>query len=235
MAESMIKIGDIEKFSIVDFPNKIAVVVFMQGCPWCCPFCYNQSLQNPNASTEATWENLVHLLEHRNGVIDAVVFSGGEPLLQDGLPQAMDAVKSMGFEVGMHSGGYRPEALLRVIDKVAWVGFDIKAPLDEERYKTATGGAGQVAKVKESLQILLNSGIHFECRTTCDPRILCIEDIYKIADELSFLGVKEYYIQKYRPIESDKLTQEADCEKFFRDEELLAYLKDKFEIFAVRK
>ena len=235
MQKDLIRIGDIEKFSIVDFPNKIAVVVFMQGCPWRCPFCYNQSLQNPNAPTEATWDNLMHLLEHRKAVVDAVVFSGGEPLLQDALPQAMDAVKAMGFEVGMHSGGYRPDALQKVINKVVWVGFDIKAPLEEERYKEATGGAGQIDKVKESLQILLNSGVHFECRTTCDPRILSVEDIYKIADELSSLGVKEYYIQKYRPIDSDKTTQDSDCEKFFKDEKLISYLKTKFAIFDVRK
>lgn len=235
MAENVIRIGDIEKFSIVDFPDKIAVVVFMQGCPWRCPFCYNQSLQNPNETTEATWEHLIHLLEHRKGVIDAVVFSGGEPLLQDALPQAMDFVKSMGFEVGMHTGGYRPEALQKVINKVVWVGFDIKAPLSEQRYKEATGGIGQVEKVKESLQILLNSGVHFECRTTCDPRILSVEDIYQIADELSALGVKEYHIQKYRPIESDKTTQDSDCEKFFKDEELLNYLKEKFMMFDARK
>lgn len=235
MAESMIRIGDIEKFSIVDFPNKIAVVVFMQGCPWRCPFCYNQSLQNPNTETEATWENLIHLLEHRKGIIDAVVFSGGEPLMQEALPLAMDTVKTMGFEVGMHSGGYRPEALRKVIDKIVWIGFDIKAPLEEMRYQEATGGVGQVEKVKESLQILLDSGVHFECRTTCDPRILSVEDIYKIADELSALGVKEYYIQKYRPIENDKTTQDSDCEKFFKDEKLLSYLKEKFAVFDTRK
>ena len=235
MAENLIRIGDIEKFSIVDFPNKIAVVVFMQGCPWRCPFCYNQSLQNPNAQTEASWENLIHLLEHRKAVVDAVVFSGGEPLMQDNLPQAMNIVKAMGFEIGMHSGGYRPEALQKVIDKVNWIGFDIKAPLEEARYKEATGGAGHVEKVKESLQILLNSSVHFECRTTCDPRILSIDDIYKIADELSALGVNEYYIQKYRPIESDKTTQESECEKFFKDEKLITYLKTKFATFDVRK
>ena len=235
MSENLIRIGDIEKFSIVDFPNSIAAVVFMQGCPWRCPFCYNTSLQDANAPTEVKWEYLIHLLEHRKGILDAVVFSGGEPLMQKGLSKAIDEVKSMGFEVGMHTGGYNPEALHKVIDKVIWVGFDIKAPLDEEYYKKATGGVGQVDKVKESLNILLASGKHFECRTTCDPRILEPEDIYKIADGLSALGVKEYYLQKYRPIPSDKTTQDADCEKFFRDEKLLNYLRGKFAVFDVRK
>ena len=235
MTTGLINIGDIEKFSIVDFPSKMAVVVFMQGCPWRCPFCYNQTLQNPHIEGNAEWDNLIHLLEHRKGIIDAVVFSGGEPLMQDNLPQAMDAVREMGFEVGLHTGGYKPEALEKVLPKIVWAGFDIKAPLEHERYKKATGGAADVEKVRQSLQMLIKSGIHYECRTTCDPRILDIADIYAIADALSEAGVKEYYLQKYRPIPTDKTTMESDCDKFFNNAELLQYLRHKFAVFDVRK
>ncbi len=235
MSSDLLRIGDIEKFSIVDFPTKIAAVVFMQGCPWRCPFCYNSSLQNPNSGDNTGWDKLIHLLEHRKGILDAVVFSGGEPLMQSNLSQAMDEVKNMGFIVGLHTGGYNPEALKKVISKVAWVGMDIKVPLDSERYTKVTGCPTPIDNIKESLQILLDSGVNFECRTTCDPRILDIADIYKIADELSALGVPEYYLQKYRPIPEDKTTQEVDCDKFFNDSELLNYLKSKFKIFDVRK
>ena len=235
MTTGLINIGDIEKFSIVDFPSKMAVVVFMQGCPWRCPFCYNQTLQNPHIEGNAEWDNLIHLLEHRKGIIDAVVFSGGEPLMQDNLPQAMDAVREIGFEVGLHTGGYKPEALEKVLPKIVWAGFDIKAPLEHERYKKATGGAADVEKVRQSLQMLIKSGIHYECRTTCDPRILDIADIYTIADALSEAGVKEYYLQKYRPIPTDKTTMESDCDKFFNNAELLQYLRQKFAVFDVRK
>ena len=110
MSSDLLRIGDIEKFSIVDFPTKIAAVVFMQGCPWRCPFCYNSSLQNPNSGDNTGWDKLIHLLEHRKGILDAVVFSGGEPLMQSNLPQAMDEVKALGFIVGLHTGGYNPEA-----------------------------------------------------------------------------------------------------------------------------
>lgn len=231
----MINIGDIEKFSIVDWPSKISVVVFLQGCPWRCPFCYNQSLQDFKTQGNASWDNLLHLLEHRKGVIDAVVFSGGEPLMQQNLAQAMDIVKEMGFEVGLHTGGYDPQALEKVISNVSWVGFDIKAPFDAAKYKTATGGFGDVEKIKQSIKILLQSGVHFECRTTCDPRILEINDIYQIADTLADFGVTEYYIQKYRPIPNDVTTQESDCEKFFKDDKLMAYLCSKFKVFDARK
>lgn len=235
MDKDLIKIGDIEKFSLVDMPSKMAAVVFMQGCPWRCPFCYNQSLQNPNGKSEATWAHLIHLLEHRKGILDAVVFSGGEPLLQSNLAMAMDTVKAMGFEVGLHTGGYNPEALAKVLDKVVWVGFDIKAPFDSEHYKRATGGIGDVEKIKQSLDLLIKSGIHFECRTTCDPRLLDIADIYKIAEELVARGVKEYYIQKYRPIPNDTTTKESDCDKFFNDADLIAYLRSEFAIFDMRR
>lgn len=235
MTENLLNIGDIEKFSIVDFPSKMAVVVFMQGCPWRCPFCYNQSLQNPQIEGNASWDNLLHLLEHRKGMIDAVVFSGGEPLMQNNLPQAIDEVRQMGFAVGLHTGGYRPEMLKQILNKLDWVGFDIKAPLVTEHYKKATGSGGDMAKVKESLQMLIDSGVHFECRTTCDPRLLDIKDIYTIADELIELGVKEYYLQKYRPIVSDKITQDSDCEKFFQDVALQTYLEQKFAVYAARK
>lgn len=233
--ENIINIGDIEKFSIVDWPSKMAVVVFLQGCPWRCPFCYNQSLQDFKTQGNASLDNLLHLLEHRKGVIDAVVFSGGEPLMQQNLAQAMDAVKDMGFDVGLHTGGYDPQALEKVISMVSWVGFDIKAPFETDKYKRATGGFGDVEKIKQSLNILLQSGINFECRTTCDPRILDIDDIYQIADVLAELGVTEYHIQKYRPIPSDTATQESDCEKFFKDDKLTAYLRSKFKIFDARK
>ena len=235
MTKDLIKIGGIEKFSIVDFPSKMAVVVFMQGCPWKCPFCYNQSLQNPNCEPSVSWDSLISFLNIRKGIIDAVVFSGGEPLMQPSLGTAIDAVKDMGFEVAMHTGGYNPEALRKVIDKLIWIGFDIKSPLNNERYQIATGRNLDITKIEESLQIVINSGIHFECRTTCDPRILNVADIYKIADEISALGVQEYYIQKYRPIPEDKTTQDSDCDKFFNDTELLNYLKSKFKIFDIRK
>ena len=231
----MLNIGDIEKFSLVDWPGKMAVVVFLQGCPWRCPFCYNQSLQSAQIKGLATFDNLLNLLEHRKGMIDAVVFSGGEPLMQDNLPQAMDKVRAMGFAIGLHTGGFRPEMLQNVLNKVDWVGFDIKAPLNEMHYKKATGNIAEVAKIKESLQMLIESGINFECRTTCDPRLLDIDDIYKIGDELANLGVKEYYLQKYRPIPSDRTTQDSDCEKFFNDNELTANLRQKFAIFDIRK
>lgn len=230
-------IGDVEKFSIVDYPEHMAAVIFMQGCPWRCPFCYNTSLQKIGAEPESSWtfEKLLALLERRKGVLDAVVFSGGEPLVQDGLGKAMDAFKALGYKVGLHTGGYRPEALARIVEKIDWAGLDIKAPLEAEKYKAATGGFSLIENVRKSLEILLESGRHFECRTTCDPRILTVDDIYKIAGDLKTAGVKEYYIQKYRPIPTDKTTTEEQCLALIENKDMITYLQKSFAKFEVRK
>lgn len=229
-----ILIGGVETFSTVDFPNMMAAVVFMQGCPWRCPFCHNQALQKIGGETSFLWDKFFEFLKSRRGILDAVVFSGGEPLVQDCLGNYISQVRELGYKVGLHTGGYRPEAFKKVLPLVDWVGFDVKAPLDAERYKQAVGGVNHFAEAEQSLHMLAESGKFFECRTTCDPRILNIADIYKIADSLKALGVKEYYLQRYRQVEGDK-TPDAECDKFFEDKDLLAYLKSSFEKFDVRK
>lgn len=237
MKDKGIVIGDVEKFSIVDFPEHIAAVVFMQGCPWRCPFCYNISLQKIGGELESMWtfEKLLMFLERRKGILDAVVFSGGEPLVQDGLAEAADMVKNMGYKVGLHTGGYRPKALARIVDKIDWAGLDIKAPLRADRYGAATGGYKLVENVKQSLDILLKSGKHFECRTTCDPRILTLDDLYEIGNTLQAAGIREYYLQKYRPIPTDKTTTDEMCLALVEDKDLLAHLQKCFAKFEVRK
>ena len=230
-----IRIGGIEKFSIVDFPNKMAAVVFMQGCPWRCPFCHNVQLQDVNGETNIVWQKFIDFLGTRKGILDAVVFSGGEPLVQKGLIDAIKEVKALGYEIGLHTGGYRPEFFREVVELVDWVGFDIKAPLEENRYKVVTGGIADVEKVKESLNVLIESGKSFECRTTCDPRFLSIDDLYEIADTLKSLGVKEYYLQKYRKVETDVDASETKSLALVENDKLNQYLKSCFEIFDVRK
>lgn len=230
-----IRIGGIEKFSIVDFPNKISAVVFMQGCPWRCPYCHNVHLQDVGAETNIVWHKFIDFLEQRKGILDAVVFSGGEPLVQKALKESIIEVRALGYQVGLHTGGYLPQYFKEILPEVDWVGFDIKAPLKNDKYKEITGGFADVEKVKESLEILCQSGKPFECRTTCDPRFLSVEDIYDIADSLKNMGVKEYYLQKYRPIPSDTDTTESQCLSLVEDEKLLKYLCESFDIFDVRK
>ena len=228
-----INVGGVETFSTVDFPEHMAAVVFLQGCPWRCPFCHNASLQPIDSATDFVWEKFLDFLGKRQGILDAVVFSGGEPLVQNSLGDAIDDVKAMGYKVALHTGGYRPEAFQKVLPKLDWVGFDIKAPLTAEGYKKSTGGYDKIEHVRKSLELLIESGVDFECRTTCDPRVLDIADIYAIADNLSSMGVKTYRLQRYRQVEGDN-TPDSECEKFFTDKALEEYLHKKFSDFAFR-
>ena len=231
---SKIVIGGVEKFSAVDFPGVLTAVVFMQGCPWRCPFCHNAVIQPILKETDFSWELFFEFLKKRVGKLDAVTFSGGEPLVQDCLAETMTEVKALGFKIGLHTGGYRPEALKKVLPLVDWVGLDIKAPLDKEKYK-AVIGTDQLNRVLESLQMLVDAEIDFECRTTCDPRLLSIEDLWKIAKSLKEKGVKKYFLQKYRPVESDKISTDSACEAVVSDKELLSWCQQNFTEFEVRK
>ncbi len=224
---SKIVVGGVEKFSAVDFPGVLTAVVFMQGCPWKCPFCHNASIRPILKENDFSWDLFVNFLKTRQGKLDAVTFSGGEPLVQDGLSEAIKDVKALGFKIGLHTGGYRPEHLERVLPLVDWVGLDIKAPFEVEKYKSIVG-VDQLDKVEKSLNLLLESGIDFECRTTCDPRFLTSEDLLAIAKELHKRGVKKYFLQKYRPVETDKVTTEDACERVLNNPELAAFLEKNF-------
>lgn len=233
MNDSII-VGGVETFSVVDYPGCLAAVIFMQGCPWRCPFCYNTTVQKIGQPTNFVWSKFVEFLNDRRGKLDAVVFSGGEPLVQDNLIQAVREVKALGYKIGLHSGGYRPEHLQKIITELNWIGLDIKAPFEKERYRQVTQ-TNHLDKVLQSLEIILKSGIDFECRTTCDPRLLSLEDIYQIGRALQERGVKKYFLQKYRPVPSDVTTKDDDCDKFFNDSRLLSILKNSFNEFDIRR
>lgn len=234
MNNSKIVVGGVEKFSAVDFPGMLSAVVFMQGCPWKCPYCHNHAIREILHENSFSWEKFVDFLRKRVGRLDAVTFSGGEPLLQDCLSDAIKEVKSLGFKIGLHTGGYRPQHLAKILPLVDWVGLDIKAPFEEDKYQ-AIVGVNHLNKVKDSLDLLLKWGGDFECRTTCDPRFLSIDDLYKIAQTLHAKGVKKYFLQKYRPIESDKLSSEDMCENLVSDMTLLKQLQADFIDFEVRR
>ena len=231
---SKIVIGGVEKFSAVDFPGVLTAVVFMQGCPWRCPYCHNAVIQPILKETDFSWELFFEFLKRRVGKLDAVTFSGGEPLVQDCLGETMGEVKALGYKIGLHTGGYRPEALKKVLPLVDWVGFDIKAPFAKKKYQEIIG-TDQLDRVLESLQLLVDSKVDFECRTTCDPRFLSLEDLWAIAKSLKEKGVQKYFLQKYRPVESDKTTSEAACEALVADKKLLNWCRQNFEQFEVRK
>jgi len=137
------------------------------------------------------------LLERRRGLLDAIVFSGGEPTLQRGLPAALEDIRGLGLRVALHTGGAYPARLRAVLPLLDWVGFDVKAPLDS-RYDTLVRAPGAVARVRESLRLLRDSGVAHDLRTTVHPSLLDSAGLAQIDDELAVLGLGPTRRQPFR-------------------------------------
>jgi pyruvate formate lyase activating enzyme len=161
---SQLQVGGLTPLTTIDFPGELAAVVYCQGCPWRCPYCHNRHLIPRRGAESLPWSAVLGFLETRRGLLDGVVFSGGEPTLQSGLGAAMEAVRDLGFKVGLHTAGPYPDRLGRVLHLVDWVGLDIKA-LPED-YPEVTGAPGSGKRAWESLRLLLDSGVAHEVRTT---------------------------------------------------------------------
>ncbi len=136
-------------------------------------------------------------LDRRRGLIDAVVFSGGEPTAQTGLPEAMREARIMGYRVGLHSAGIYPRRFAEVLPFADWVGFDAKAPFDAAYERiTRVRGSGEAALA--SARALLASGVECEFRTTWDRRFLSYDELDRLTQTLADLGVRRYALQQFR-------------------------------------
>ncbi|MDR3429523.1 anaerobic ribonucleoside-triphosphate reductase activating protein [Silvimonas sp.] len=192
------KLGGLVPFSSCDYPGKLACVVFISGCPWRCHYCHNPHLQTRSKTpTEPTWDDIVNWLEGRKGLLDAVVFCGGEPLTERWLPLMMAQVKAMGFEVALHTGGAYPERLKQCLPYLDWVGFDVKAPFAEYEGVTQIRSSGDPAR--ESLRLIRDSGVAYECRTTIHPSLLNDDALLRLAGTLAVYGVQDFVLQPFRP------------------------------------
>ena len=192
-----LKIGGFVPFSATDYPDHLSAVVFCQGCPWRCGYCHNPHLQPAHTAAPLRWDAILGFLESRRGLLDAVVFSGGEPTMQRGLADAMGAVKALDYKVGLHTAGIYPQRLLEVLPLVDWVGLDVKAPF--ESYERITGVRGSGARAKKSMEHVVASGVAHEVRTTADPSLLDARDLAQLSADLPRSGVKRYVVQPCRP------------------------------------
>jgi pyruvate formate lyase activating enzyme len=209
-----LRIGGVERLSLVDWPGQLAAVVFCQGCGWQCGYCHNPHLipfAPRNADDVIAWKEFVTWLERRRGLLDAVVFSGGEPTLQPGLRAAIEACRAMGFRIGLHTGGPVPGNLALVLPLVEWVGFDFKAPFD--RYARVTRH-DHGERARESFRLLRDAGVATEVRTTWHPQLLDPDDLVTMAQTLAAAGVAEWIVQRFR---TDGCLDESLCAAPFGD------------------
>ena len=245
-AVAPVPVAGVVPFSSVDWPGRLAATVFLQGCPWRCPYCHNPGLQATapceggvgDGAGEVSWAGFVDLLGRRRGLLDGVVFTGGEPTMHRGLGAAIDEVHVLGFDVGLHTSGCYPEALGRILDdhRPEWIGLDVKAdPRDAEAYaEVAYGGADFVSsghgtdhftgaqlatggKELRSLRMIRESMPgRLEVRTTVwpdSPAVAGLPGIDEMLAKISGVAPLTWAIQKARP---DGVSPDAAAAASFR-------------------
>ena len=226
-------IKGVQKTTLVDYPGKVASTIFLYGCNLRCPFCFSPDLVLGGDSDEMSEEEVLSMLKKRKKYIDAVCVTGGEPTLNKKLPAFLSNLKKLGFSVKLDTNGTNPGVLKKIIDAglVDYIAMDIKAPM--EKYEAAAGTSMSVEGVKKSVDLIKNSGVDYEFRTTVVPRLHKKEDILAICRWLA--GSKRYYLQQFRPLKT--LEKEFGKEKPYTPQqmkELAGLAKPFFETCEVR-
>jgi len=194
----VVEIKGIEKFSSRDFPGHISSTVFLGGCTFRCPYCHNSDLVlRPETIPSMAADWFLSYLDSRKGWLEAICFTGGEPLLHDDLEDLIRVVRERGLKVKLDTNGSFPDRLeaLLALGLVDWVALDIKAPL--ERYRDVTRSTIDVAKIVRSVDLLRASGIRHHFRTTVVPGLVGKDEVVRIGEWLR--GEGRYLIQQFVP------------------------------------
>lgn len=194
-------IGGYVKNSFVDYPGKIACTIFTVGCNMRCWYCHNSHILE-NVKRVVDQNEIIDFLSKRKGFLDGVVISGGEPTLQPDLIEFLGKIKQMGYKVKLDTNGTNFKILEQAINNnlVDYVAMDIKAPI--EKYSKITCTNNDIESIKDSIDLLLESKVDYEFRTTFSPD-LTVSDIEDICKRIK--GAKSYSIQKYNTVEYNKV------------------------------
>ncbi|WP_296666226.1 anaerobic ribonucleoside-triphosphate reductase activating protein [Demequina sp.] len=196
LSPDSLSVADFTPYGIHDWPGRIAATVLLQGCPWSCTYCAGPEMQDSRAEGKVSWREVLDQLEVRRGMVDAVVFSGGEPTRQPGLAAAVRQVKARGFAVGLSTAGAYPGRLAAVLPALDWVGIDIKAAPDG--YADITGKETSGYKAWTSLELVQHSGIDYEVRVTVDPTVHTREDVFETVRQVIRRGAHAPVLQQAR-------------------------------------
>lgn len=189
-------VAGLTPLSTLDYPGRLACVVFLQGCPLRCGYCHNPGMIAPRRGGLTEWLEVEAFLHRRRGLLDAVVFSGGEPTRHGDLEAAIRRARGLGYRIGLHTAGAYPRRLRRLLPHLDWVGLDVKgAPVDFDRI---AGRPGVGVRHGQSLDVLLSSGVALECRTTVHWRDFQIDQVERLARWLARRGVRHYALQLAR-------------------------------------
>lgn len=224
-------ISGFQKLTLLDYPKKIACIIFTRGCNFRCPYCHNSDLIDNSGEEEISEEEIFDYLSKRKNLIDGVVVSGGEPTLQPRLKEFIQKIKDLGLLVKLDTNGTNPKILKELIkdNLVDYVAMDIKSVFDD--YEEVIGTKGNIENIKKSINILKNSQIEHEFRTTL---VKNYHDLFKVEKICSYLGEKEiYYLQKFKMSE---YVIDKSLQSFDNSELTLIYgtLKEKYPNLMIR-
>ena len=188
--------GGLQKNSFIDYPGKLSCVLFVSGCNFDCPYCHNPSLvkNGPGRSANLNGNKVYDFLERRKGFLDGVVISGGEPTLQKDLVHICEKIKRMGYPVKLDTNGSRPQAVKKLIDEglVDYIAMDIKT--DPFHYSPYIKKDCNPHSILSSIQVIMNSTLPYEFRTTCVKPIVAAYTIKSIAKVIQ--GSMLYVLQR---------------------------------------
>jgi len=193
-----VKIGDIQRFSLIDYPGRICATVFTQGCNFRCPYCHNPELVDPSLFRKTlTDDEVFAFLEKRRGKLDAVNITGGEPTLQPDLIEFIKRIRSLDYMVKIDTNGSFPEVLRKLIDDklLDYIAMDVKAPL--VKYGKVTGSSIATEDIAASIKLIMDSGIDYEFRTTLVKSLLTERDMEKVGMLTGGAGC--HVLQKFVP------------------------------------
>lgn len=227
------QVGGVAPFSATDYPGKLAAVLFVQGCPWRCGYCHNPHLQPRPPESPLAWLQVLDFLKRRRGLLDAVVFSGGEPTIEPMLAEAIAAVRELGFAVGLHSAGIYPRRLAEILPLLDWIGLDIKAPFED--YEKITGVPDSGKQARQCAEAVLASGVAHEFRTTVHATLLSEAALLELARTLAQMGLRHYALQVFRTQGCADAALNAATRPGYPSAPLIAQIAALFPSFTLRR
>jgi len=217
MKREKMKIGGLQKVSLIDYPGLICATIFLQGCNFKCSYCHNPELVDPGLFQPCIKEkDILDFLNTRKGKLDAVTITGGEPTIQDDLAPLIKQIKKMGFAVKLDTNGSQPQLIKALLAEklLDFIAMDIKAPL--EKYKSVVRVPVNANSIKESIKLILKAKIPYEFRTTIVESQFGENDILQIAKLIS--GGNRYVLQKF--VSAKTLDKKFLKEKSYPEEKL---------------
>lgn len=224
------KIGGLQKLTLIDYPGLPGCTVFLAGCDFRCPWCHSSDLvlsEKIAKLPQIKKEDFFNFLKKRTKVLEGVVICGGEPTIHQELPDFIKKIVALGYKVKLDTNGSIPEMLAKVIPLVDYIAMDVKAPL--YKYSSFVGVSVDPNKLKRSIEMIKKMK-DYEFRTTVLP-IHSEKDLLEIVDEIK--GAKRYYLQKFEKSNTVDPAFSGDVDlEFIKN--IFEKIKDNFDICEIR-